>query len=240
MSHAVCEKLPWDSAFFGINIARVSGDTLNSAQAAAIDTWCAAEKMACLYFLARSDDPATVRTAEEHGYSLVDIRVELERAITQSSALSPQHFSPVRPATAAALPELESIARTSFTDSRFYADAHFPRDKCDALYVRWVQESVREFADITLIVEQEKQVAGFVTCKVQNGAGNIGLVGVDARFRGKGLGSTLMQAAVSWFASKGVTRVTVVTQARNIASQRLYQRCGFLTKKVGLYFHKWF
>ena len=43
----------------------------------------------------------------------------------------------------------------------------------------------------------------------RNGTGNIGLAGVEARFRGKGLGNVLMQAAISWFASKGVSRVTV-------------------------------
>jgi ribosomal protein S18 acetylase RimI-like enzyme len=236
MSTPVCEKLPWDTAFFGINIARVYGDTLNTAQAAAIDTWCQSEHIACVYFLARSDDPATVRTAEAHGYSLVDVRVELENAALPNTPMPAN----VRPATAADLPALEPIARTSFTDSRFYADPHFPRHKCDALYVRWVQESVREFADITLIAEQEKQVAGFITCKIENGTGNIGLAGVDARFRGKGLGNVLMQGAISWILGKGVSRLTVVTQARNIASQRLYQRHGFLTKKVGLYFHKWF
>ena len=32
----------------------------------------------------------------------------------------------------------------------------------------------------------------------------------------------------------------VVTQGRNIAGQRLYQRCGFLTRSVELWYHKWY
>lgn len=236
MSAPVCEKLAWDSAFFGVSIARVAGDTLDAAKAAAVEAWCRDNGVACVYFLARPDNAATVRAAEAHGFALVDVRVELERTDLRGVA-SPPH---VRAATATDLPALETIARTSFTDSRFYADDHFPHEKCAALYVRWVQESLRGFADVMLVAEQDAVAAGFVTCKIVQGVGKIGLVGVDPHHRGQGLGQTLMHAALAWLAGKSVTRVTVVTQARNLPSQRLYQRCGFLTSTVGLYYHKWF
>jgi hypothetical protein len=31
----------------------------------------------------------------------------------------------------------------------------------------------------------------------------------------------------------------VVTQARNVPAQRLYQKCGFITRSVELWFHRW-
>ena len=58
--------------------------------------------------------------------------------------------------------------------------------------------------------------------------------------RGQGLGGTLVAGAVSWFAGEGLATVSVVTQARNVTSQRLYQRCGFVTRSVQLYYHKWY
>jgi ribosomal protein S18 acetylase RimI-like enzyme len=32
---------------------------------------------------------------------------------------------------------------------------------------------------------------------------------------------------------------TVVTQGRNIASQRLYQKHGFVTQSIQLWYHRW-
>jgi ribosomal protein S18 acetylase RimI-like enzyme len=37
----------------------------------------------------------------------------------------------------------------------------------------------------------------------------------------------------------GVQRVSVVTQGRNVAAQKLYQSCGFTTCSVQLWYHWW-
>ena len=42
-----------------------------------------------------------------------------------------------------------------------------------------------------------------------------------------------------WFADHGVGRVSVVTQARNAAGLRLYQRAGMTVQSIQLWFHKW-
>ena len=238
MSGALCEKLAWDSEFFGVGIGRVIGETLDEAGAAAVDQWCQANRISCLYFMVRADDAMTRRTAEGHGFALVEVRVELERAVKYPPEDAPAGFA-VRAPTAADLPALEAIARTSFTDSRFYWDTHFPREQCDELYARWIRESLRGFADAVLVAEYQHVAAAFVTCKLERTVGRISLLGVDARFRGMGLGQSVMRGAMQWFAGQHVQRVVVATQARNIASQRLYQRCGFLTRSVGLYYHKW-
>jgi hypothetical protein len=39
---------------------------------------------------------------------------------------------------------------------------------------------------------------------------------------------------------RGASVLTVATQARNIAAQRLYQRAGFLTSSVRVWYHRWF
>ncbi len=92
------------------------------------------------------------------------------------------------------------------------------------------------------MAECEGAPAAFITCKREGDGsiGRIGLVAVDVRRRGQGLGQKLVGTAQTWFKDHGVRIVRVVTQGRNIASQRLYQRCGFLTHSVGLYYHKWY
>ena len=236
--HEPCTPLAWDSAFFGMAIARINEPALDDTRAAAVDAWCARQRVACVYYLAPADDAAAARCAARQGFDLVEFRLEFE----WQGPAGPMPTG-VRAALPADVPALEAIARPSFTDSRFYVDGRFPRARCDDFYACWIRESCRPggLADAVLVAERDGAPAAFITCKREPGPiGRIGLVGVDARFRGQGLGRQIVGAAQSWFAAQGLSPVRVVTQGRNIASQRLYQRDGFLTHAVGLYYHKWY
>ena len=88
-----------------------------------------------------------------------------------------------------------------------------------------------------MVAESEEGVAGFVTCHVDGTKGSIGLIAVDERARGKGLGAALVLSANSWFREAGVSSVTVVTQGANLPAQRLYQAAGFASQAVEIWFH---
>jgi GNAT superfamily N-acetyltransferase len=53
------------------------------------------------------------------------------------------------------------------------------------------------------------------------------------------VGTALVQAALDWFRGQGLYSAQVVTQARNVPAQRLYQQMGFFTRRMTLYYHKW-
>jgi dTDP-4-amino-4,6-dideoxy-D-galactose acyltransferase len=94
---------------------------------------------------------------------------------------------------------------------------------------------------MVLVAELDKQPVGYISCHLLDQAkGQIGLCGVSKESQGKGIGLLLVSASLRWFVDHGVQRATVVTQGRNCKAQRLYQRCGFLTQSVQLWFHKWF
>jgi Acetyltransferases len=80
---------------------------------------------------------------------------------------------------------------------------------------------------------------GYISCRVATETGDIGLVAVDGKCRGLGLGDQLVSQALSWFAAQGARRVTVVTQGLNVPAQRLYQKSGFLVSAVQLWYHLW-
>jgi ribosomal protein S18 acetylase RimI-like enzyme len=148
----------------------------------------------------------------------------------------------IRPFRAEDVPSLEAIARVSYTDSRFYFDAHFPRERCDEFYATWTRNSCNGsgFADQVLIAEVDGLSMGYISCKCHGTIGHIGLVGVAEQTRGRSLGQALVNQALIWFTEQGMTAVEVVTQGRNIAAQRLYQRCGFLTASLQTWYHKWY
>ena len=236
MSTPPCEVLPWDSEFFGCRVARVLGGRLDRGRLAAIESWCRTEAIDCLYFLADSGDPATAVLAEGAGFRLVDLRVTLARPTTGFDP--PEAVSWIRPARAEDVPELRRIATVSHHDSRFYADPHFDRGRCDELYAAWIEKSCRE--DMVLVAEHEKRPAGYISCLLRSaGEGEIGLLAVSSEAQGRGLGGALVGAALRWFADRGAARVRVVTQGRNTRAQRLYQAHGLLTHSIGLWFHHW-
>lgn len=236
---APAELLDWDTRFFGFRVARLKGDTLTPALAAAAEEWCLANVIRCLYFMARADEPQTTLLAEKHGYRLVDVRLDF---IHPGGAPDAAPEAAIRPAQPGDLPALEAIAGQIYGDTRFYYDPNFDPRKCDELYRTWIRVSCEGYAAAVLVADLDGAVAGYVTCHldVADHSGRIGLVGVHPQAHGRGLGQALVRAALTWFAGQGAQPVSVATQGRNIAAQRLYQRCGFLSRAIYLWYHRWF
>jgi dTDP-4-amino-4,6-dideoxy-D-galactose acyltransferase len=235
----VCTYLDWDSKFFERRIARLNRLRLDDAMVAETLAWCDANRIDCLYFLADSDHPQTPRLAQANDFSLTDVRVTFERALAQpeSADIVPDG---VRLAREDDLSLLRAIARTGHRDTRFYFDEHFDRTKCDLLYETWIENSFRGFAQAVLVAVVDRAPAAYLTCHLKGQESQIGLVGVDPSHQGKGLGTKLVQHFLSWSRGQDASRATVVTQGRNIPAQRLYQRSGFATASLQLWYHRWF
>jgi dTDP-4-amino-4,6-dideoxy-D-galactose acyltransferase len=91
------------------------------------------------------------------------------------------------------------------------------------------------------VAESGQKPVGYVACRLgERQTGQIELLGVDTPAQGVGLGMRLVMAALEWFAANRATGVSVVTQGRNVAAQRLYQKCGFTTESLRLWYHCWF
>lgn len=245
-----CEFLPWDSEFFGLRIARVNAHTSTDRAMQEVLGWCQAQAIDCLYFLANSDDPQTVAAAEQHGFHLVDIRMTLEYRSGPHAPAQEASTVHILPYCDDHLAGLQVIAAASYTDTRFYSDPCFSRTVASSLYETWIRNSANGFADQILVAlpaygEATGNAVGFITCRLPIGntseaAGEIGLLGVGADARRSGAATALVSAAIEWFANRQVSTIRVVTQGRNIAAQRLYQKCGFRTQTVQLWYHKWF
>ncbi|HOW66385.1 MAG TPA: GNAT family N-acetyltransferase [Verrucomicrobiota bacterium] len=146
----------------------------------------------------------------------------------------------VRSADVIDLPPLQGMARVNHRDTRFYQDPHFSRERSDELYATWMARSFEGFADQVIVIESQGRIAGYITVsRLPSGRGQIGLCGVDSAARGLGIGRILVQSAQAWFAEQNLAESTVVTQGRNIAALRLYQKCGYAIHQIQLWFHRW-
>lgn len=247
MSDSVpCELLPWDTEFFGFRIARVHGDTLTPEKAAQVEEWCGRNRIQGLYFLSRSDNPATIRAAEQHGFQLMDVRLAFELALDGQSKpmYAPRSDSArIRVSRPDDVSALRAVAAAAHRDSRFFADPHFSPEQAEGLYSTWITLDCQGRAAIVFVAALPNDVAvGYISCYVdpRSREGAIGLIGVSASVRGRGIGQSLVDAALHWFREQGVKAVTVITQGRNHAAQRLYQKRGFLTRHLQFWYHKWY
>jgi len=237
-----CRILEWDSEFFAKRIGTVERSRLTPDLVQQIDIWRRSQRVDCLYLLADPDDYITLRLATESGFRLVDVRVSLtldRRGPVPATAAS--DGIAVRPAQAGEIDDLAKMARENHQDSRFFFDPCFPDEACRRLYETWLLRSSDGYADAVLAATLHGRLAGYVTLHRSQGGeeARIGLLGVDEKARGQHVGDALLTGALEWFITQGQEQVTVVTQGRNLAAQRLYQRHGFVTGSMSLWYHWW-
>lgn len=227
------EALAWDSDFFGISIGRVSSADAESLKATVEQA--DADGIRCLYVLCPVGDLQQMQAAIALGFMPYDVRVELSRPL-DGRLPQPQG---VREASAGDEGVLLDMARERMRDTRFWADQRFPRDRVMDLYGEWLRRGLSTAPLRRTFVVAENE--GFVTCQFveEEGVGRIELIAVAAGSEGKGLGDALLAAAGHAFSEAGLRQAEVVTQAQNLAAQRLYQRNGYRTSKAGVWLHRW-
>jgi dTDP-4-amino-4,6-dideoxy-D-galactose acyltransferase len=231
---SLVEQLHWDSSFFGFPIgrikSRVTASDIELATREADD-----RKLRCVYLLAPAGDDTLICSAQEHGFRVRDIRVELERPVVGH----PIAMDGLRRGQIEDLLPLAQIARERFLTTRFFADKRFPPERSADLYVEWLRKGLMGAPDRQTLVNED--LTGFIICHLDpsSSMGKIELIGVAAGASGQGLGSALTAAAEAAFADASLDTALVVTQGSNIVAQRLYQRLGYRIYKTHLWLHRW-
>ena len=59
------------------------------------------------------------------------------------------------------------------------------------------------------------------------GVGELGML-VDREWRGRGVGSALIQAAIAWARDQGLHKLSLEVFAHNTSAIALYRKCGFV------------
>jgi dTDP-4-amino-4,6-dideoxy-D-galactose acyltransferase len=235
------DLLDWDTRFFECRIGRISGDALDTQDVLDGVGWARENQLQCVYLLCDLADLPALQAAEEAGFRLTDVRADLSLDLGAAASSLPRETTVVvRQAMPEDVPALRRIAGESHRNTRFFADARFPREKCTELYEVWIDKSVNGWADHVFVTEHEGRPVGYITLSVGAEArGSIGLIAVDGSARGLGCGSLLVREALEWFQARGCTTVNVATQGSNRAALRLYARHGFIPSKLSAWLHLW-
>jgi dTDP-4-amino-4,6-dideoxy-D-galactose acyltransferase len=171
----------------------------------------------------------TVHALERNHWRLVDGSIHLDLQLTARLFDVP---ASIRRATSADVPQLQAIARQSFTFNRYYTDPLIPRAAADEIYAQWIKNSIdHHFADAVFVTADHEKLYGFATLKKD---GDVVLVAVTPQQQGRSLGRQLVARAVNQCIQWNLATATIETQLTNLPALRSFQSLGFKIKETFL------
>jgi len=238
------ERLPWDSAHFGIPVARLRGAPSDEAALRQAVESAREAGIQLLYFAAEPEEKLPNTLLRELGGYEVDWKATFEAQLDgHTEEASHQHFVLSEYPAGLPCPRLVALAIAAGNWSRYRRDPRIPAEAFEALYQRWITRStLREIADTVLVASAgaaPDQPLGLLTLSTVDAAGSIGLIAVEQGARGCGVGSLLLRGGHHWLAQRGAQSVSVVTQLDNRPACRLYEKGGYRLCDVKLIYHFW-
>jgi RimJ/RimL family protein N-acetyltransferase len=134
---------------------------------------------------------------------------------------------PASPTDAAAMAELFAAVAEERTGI-----ASEPPVDVDERTVRFAASSAS-----SIVAAAGDQIVGLIHTEVsRHGFGELGML-VDREWRGRGVGSALLQATIDWSRHQGLHKLCLEVFAHNTAAIALYRKCGFVEEghRVGHY-----
>lgn len=236
----VYKLLEWDSSFFGFPVALILKEILTANELHSAISLLKKQGVKCVYWPASFENPEVISLAEKHQGKLVDIKVIYARSLEGFSFNYAEKLY-IRPYESSVPDEeLIKLAVSSGLYSRFKTDDRFGKENFEKLYTRWITDSVnKKIAKEVFVSRFQGDLTGLITVAEKNGSGSIGLVAINEKYRGLGIGNMLMEYALLWFKKNQYNKVEVATQESNKAASALYEKFGFKPEKKFRYFHFW-
>lgn len=165
------QQLPWDTGFFSINTFKlsyvlydnVSFEELGQTSLQFADMLRRQGKCYCFIEIP-SEDIFCIQALNVAGFKLIETRLTYFRG--QLEDFSNERYS-VRPADLSDTENLKRVAREMRNDyDRFHADAVFDQKDADEFLAKYIEESIKGFADLVLIpAEQGLPSDSFLTAR---------------------------------------------------------------------------
>jgi dTDP-4-amino-4,6-dideoxy-D-galactose acyltransferase len=231
--------LEWDSEVFGFKVAKLTISEYDEPHLLSTLKRLKENNYRLVYWFIRGAEEEKIRC---HGGTLVNEKVTYLKGLKRKPIIGSEALYSIAPYLLKE-PEqdLLDLSQESGAYSRFKLDPLFPFDLFEKLYNIWMTRSIRrEIAHEVLVVKDMHRVlCGVVTLGEVSGKGDVGLIAVASRARGKGLGKHLMMAAENEFFKHGYTEVQVVTQKINVSACHLYESCGYKVEEIENVYHFW-
>ncbi len=221
------ELLQWDTDFFGYRIGKC---TINQH-----------ENISDFHALISSYQLVYLFTDDELSF-VIDNMYFVDKKVTLTQNLDNLNISEnskVVNCKNVLTDDLLKLAIESGEYSRFRIDKNFKNSEYERLYSRWIINSLNDANVYVYLTIDQLKISGLITVRVKGFLAEIGLVSVDKNYRGKGIGSSLVNHAIYKAKKMGALKINVITQGKNLPALKLYEKCGFKTTDIKYVYHYW-
>ncbi len=182
------------------------------------------------------DDLSSIHFFEKNNFNLIDTNVVLEKHVLKED-LNGEGNVEILFAEDEDFFGICKTARESFAFSRFHLDSHFSKKTADLIKEKWAGNFFKgKRGDYMIVARSRGKVVGFLQLLSRGVDIVIDLIAVSADQRNKGVASGMIGFAQNE-CGKPDGKIIVGTQIANIASLRVYQKCGFLHSHSSYVFH---
>jgi len=226
--------LDWDSNFFGKRIGSVH---LYSPEVKELKELIKDKKennFQLIYLFIEKPSTEIHNWIVNHSGLLVDNKVNFEKIIhsnkfnTYPNIIEFNEFSNSK---------LKKLAISSGHKSRFKVDPRL-NSKYEELFIIWIERSIEGvMADKVFVYIDNDEIVGFVSIKIKEDYGQIGLIAVDDEHQKKGIGIKLIETCEAWLHNNQIFRLQVITQKENTGACLLYKKTCFAIIETQTIYH---
>lgn len=222
------KRLDWDSNFLGFEVGKLQLETNEPIGTAVLRN----NDFKLIYVF--SDTPLTWETMSGMDVRLVDVKVnyqkeELAHIGKDNMISSSMTWSK----------KMQELAYQSGEYSRFKIDDNFAPAVFLEMYEIWLKSSLSHGIASEVLVFNQEDPEGFLTVNIQEEEATVGLIAVDSRSRGKGVGKRLMQQLEALVLENHVSRIKVATQEANVIANQFYKSLGYFVAEKHYIYHVW-
>jgi hypothetical protein len=254
---AICRLLPWDSAFFGIRMARLDYvlrsstddyDSIADAVAAAIE-WCRGRHVRHIAIRLDVADTSAIAAVENHGFRLMDALVTYVYHPKRPPPPRVKEVGTLRLFEPGDTDQIVEITREAYSGfrGRFHPDPHLPTERSDELYVEWARQCCAGRMADRIFVSADasgRRLHGWASVRLVEPVSSVGGVRIFAGSLGAcrrdhpGAYAGLIRAAAAENHAQGAV-TEAQTQNYNFPTVRVYEAVGAQYIRADYTFHAW-
>jgi len=227
MSDFQIQKLIWDSTFFGYKIGKVEinsilnvKDIINSIKNSTFDM---------------------VQVFSNQNLEIVFKQkpIDLKLTYLKKVATATTNNQCIKSVNKDLDGTLVKLAKQAGIHSRYKTDKNLQL-KFEEMYETWINKSLKRKLAIEVFAYQDKNIInGMVTINKNLKKAEIGMIAVDNKAQGKGIGTQLLQSVENWALKQNLENICVATQEENYNACQFYEKNNYIISDKTYIYHVW-